>query len=350
MSCLNRYTILPISVLTLHVGGCATTTAPPGWLPSPPVAQSDGFGGWISVKYDTENSKAEEHGELIAVGSNQIYVLTAEEWLSISTSKISHFKLTAYDSNSRRLSAWTFLGTLSAYSHGWGAILSWPVWIIGGSLSTRAQSLAPVRYYTPSLDELRAYARFPQGLYEEKSLRSLKPKPGPYPLAQRSFSQVPGHHDGFHFRLSSGIGPASGIGGHISSMKIEAGYAVVDNLIFTVQLFASGGQQIRVPVSGIGLGTTYYILPANFYFSGTIALAQGTTDDWLEESGTAYAVNVAVGREWWVTKNWALGTGGQLLHTVVPVEYSRHNPVQLRGKEFDSKATSIGLLFTVSFN
>ena len=135
---------MPILFIALiHVVGCGgTTTAPEGWLPPVSVAQHEAFGGWTSVRYHTGVSGSEVHGELIAIHSNQIFILTAQELTSISTASISLMKLTI-------------------------------VQLAGNNdVDPHRQMIYPAK----PLDEFRAYARFPQELPKDIDRQSLKPK------------------------------------------------------------------------------------------------------------------------------------------------------------------------------
>ena len=142
MKNLNRYTVIPISIFLVHIFGCATTTAPKGWLPAPAVAQHESYGGWVSVSYHTGDSDAEVHGELIATNSNQIFILTAQELTSIPIDSISRMELAFVE----------FSGNENVDYH--------------------QQMIYPAK----PLAKFRAYARFPQGLPEDIDTQSLKPK------------------------------------------------------------------------------------------------------------------------------------------------------------------------------
>ena len=63
-------------------------------------------------------------------------------------------------------------------------------------------------------------------------------------------------------------------------------------------------------------------MPTNVYLAGSIALASGTLiSDWgTTELNAGYGINVAVGKEWWVSDNWGIGVAGQLFHTVLSEE------------------------------
>ncbi len=177
MKNLNRYRVILMLVTLIHISGCASTTAPQGWLPRPSVAQHEGFGGWISVGYRTGDLKRTIQGELIAIDLNQVFILTVEALTSISTDSIYDMKLTAYNAEHGQLAGWTCLGILSTISHGAFLVLSAPAWIIGGSCVTGTRSHEPqITYPEKSLEAFRAYARFPQGLPEDIDRQSLKPK------------------------------------------------------------------------------------------------------------------------------------------------------------------------------
>ena len=143
MKDLNRYTILPILLFALiYVVGCATTTAPKGWLPSVSTVQHESYGGWISVKYNTGDSESEVHGELIAIHANQTLILTSQELIPISHDSISRMKLTNVELSGDE------------------------------DVDPHRQMIYPAK----PLDEFRAYARFPQGLSKTIDMQFLKPK------------------------------------------------------------------------------------------------------------------------------------------------------------------------------
>lgn len=163
-------------ILPILLSGCASTTAPSGWLPSAMEAQKEAFGAWISVEYNTGSSEHVAKGEFIAVGQDSVFVLT-QGLIAIPLDQIEGGRLAAYDAKHGWLGAWTALGSLSTPSHGFGLILSLPAWVIVGSATTIAQSWAPIeKLPVSSWDELRKFARFPQGLPEGLDRRTLKSK------------------------------------------------------------------------------------------------------------------------------------------------------------------------------
>ena len=175
-------------------------------------------------------------------------------------------------------------------------------------------------------------------------------------------------HDGFYLRLTTGVGSTtsveetevgelsfSGMSGNTTLGTV--GYAVVENLIINLDIFASsvtdptveidgkdvGAVDAEVTITNIGVGGTYYIMPANLYL-GSIGLATGSVGSGRVkvETDTGYGINVAIGKEWWVSDNWGIGVAGQLFHTVLPDENL------ITGEVYDLKTTSFGILFSAT--
>jgi hypothetical protein len=72
----------------------------------------------------------------------------------------------------------------------------------------------------------------------------------------------------------------------------------------------------------VGLGITYYWMPVNIYLTGSIGMAnsflvvhEGTSvekdNDVARDMTTGVGAAVMVGKEWWVSDNWALGVALQ---------------------------------------
>ena len=75
-------------------------------------------------------------------------------------------------------------GALSTASHGVLAGVTFPVWVLGGSLATASQSRKPIVNYDPARSDPRSlspYARFPQGLPDEVDRGLLTPRRQPQP-------------------------------------------------------------------------------------------------------------------------------------------------------------------------
>ena len=175
---LNRTVIgfLILAVLSL-TWGCAGSRAPRGWLSIPSKAQSEAYGGWITVYSNSGKDKVLADGELIAVEAESLFVIQGADLVSIAWSDVSKAQLTAYDSNKGGLILWTILGTVSTVSHGGASGLSLPLWIIIGTAATASQSHAPnYTYPSRTWNDLVIFTRFPQGLPEGIDRSALLPK------------------------------------------------------------------------------------------------------------------------------------------------------------------------------
>lgn len=90
---------------------------------------------------------------------------------------------------------------------------------------------------------------------------------------------------------------------------------------------------------------TYYFMPSNVYLSGSLGLANAAieTDFDTFDSDFGYGINLAVGKEWWVSDNWGLGVASHLY-------YSRIPDAELNGEEPYLDTVSVALLFSATFN
>ena len=107
-----------------------------------------------------------------------------------------------------------------------------------------------------------------------------------------------------------------------------------------------GEADAEVTISNIGIGSTHYFMPINVYVSSSFALAKGTVESEGEELETdnGIGINLAIGKEWWVSDNWGLGVAAQLSSTVLPDKNLR------TGEELDLTTHSVGVLFSAMFN
>jgi len=132
--------------------------------------------------------------------------------------------------------------------------------------------------------------------------------------------------------------------------------AMAEGLVLHADLWGTGtgphkrnGSYSELAVGGVGLGVTYYLMPWNLFFTGSVGPAtsvfvqhldteDGSKDRTKTEIGTGIGVKAQIGKEWWVSDNWALGVAiqGDFSHT--------------RGG--DSRFTQGGgtVLFTATFN
>jgi hypothetical protein len=180
------------------------------------------------------------------------------------------------------------------------------------------------------------------------------PAPAPAPAQQEQYpwqahvmaGQGAGYeeHDGFFLRLALGFG--GGVWGPDSDSSVEfsgvsggadiaIGGVIAENLALHATLFSTVLFDPEITVDGevvetlenaslngggFGVGATYYVMPLNLYFSGSLGFgtAQLTFDDGttMEEGETlsGYAVDFVVGKEWWVSSQWGIGAALQVVY------------------------------------
>jgi hypothetical protein len=146
---------------------------------------------------------------------------------------------------------------------------------------------------------------------------------------------APRAHDGLFLQLDIGGGAFSSEAGDIdvkidgiaSQFSIGIGGAVRENLILAGQMWlatasdpdvesagASGTLDGSANLVGFGPNLTYYVMPANVYFSATPSLTRLTLADPDGNGGSTelgFGLRLAVGKEWFVGDNFGLGVNLQ---------------------------------------
>ena len=185
----EQTTLSLIVLLLLLTSGCVTNPAPRGWQASAPEMKTNGFGGWVEVYVKPGKRKALQcEGELIAVHEDEI-LCYGETLQSVKREDVVEAKLMGYHSNSAQMAGLTVGGMLFSVSNGWFGIITMPTWLLGGSAATGLQSGYPLIRYKPNYrskptgrdrdgwEDLRLYARFPQGMHESVDGTALRRKP-----------------------------------------------------------------------------------------------------------------------------------------------------------------------------
>lgn len=158
-----------IGFLILTISSCST----PSFLPSVEYIDVDQNGSYIKI-----NNKTPEYlgGELIAVDSNSIVVMSEKKkrCITIEKSKVKKYSLRYAKTKNY---GWTIpVFALSSISHGFYAIVTLPLNLIATIAITASSSKASsYTDKTISYDQLRMFARFPQGIPPNISLESIKP-------------------------------------------------------------------------------------------------------------------------------------------------------------------------------
>ncbi len=188
-----KWVIITSTLVTFS--GCASTTAPNGWLPYPEETTYDSRGCWIDLRFNdgkgvgnslismlnNDNGNIRISGELIAIHEDSCFILVYEydqktTLTSVFNQDIVAAKIGKYDYDDDKVTMHALYGTGSAVTHGWYGILSAPIWIISGILANRKFSNSSIiKYHSRSNDswtDLRIYSRFPGGV--PKSLNRKK--------------------------------------------------------------------------------------------------------------------------------------------------------------------------------
>ena len=179
-----RSVVVPVlfAALALLQLGCAASVAPEGWLPYAQEAQQEAYGGWLDMEVGSHGVTSGVRGELLAIGEDSVFTLSGETVTATALASVQRAKLEVYDSRSGVVAGVAVLGTLLTATHGFGLILTAPLWVIVGTVSSAGLSHegkhrieTPVRHdettvasnpgpARESWRDLRLYARFPQGM------------------------------------------------------------------------------------------------------------------------------------------------------------------------------------------
>jgi hypothetical protein len=187
--------------------------------------------------------------------------------------------------------------------------------------------------------------------------------------AQEGFHQ----HDGFY--LSMAVGPVFGniyqeksletitISGTGGLLDLKLGWALKDNIILHVAYVNStlsgpivkhsNGSTHKTPNSlgfgegMLGMGVTNYHLPYNCFASGTFGIGNYASIDtqygYSYGTDPGFSMQLKLGKEWWVGKNWGIGIAATYGKTVVTDETSKDIIDHLNSNRF-------GILFNTTFN
>ena len=168
--------------------------------------------------------------------------------------------------------------------------------------------------------------------------RGENPSAGSY-VSERVSPAGYRRHDGFYLRMLTGVGVGGskyrdGLTlddgqtrtlGSASFGELAVGWAVRENFIVHATLNGGGIEderktvghhhvQGRDPTTIVGFfggGLTYYLMPANVYFTGSVGLGGlgeiSASGHQHHHSKPGLGTSFAVGKEWWIGGQWGLG-------------------------------------------
>jgi len=171
-------------------------------------------------------------------------------------------------------------------------------------------------------------------------------------------------HHGFFLSADVGLGGVNykdslGITGGAANFNLKIGGTIAPNFILSGDLitvdcenpdvtqnkgipgfpagydYGNNGDDFSMNL--IGIGATYYFMPADIFLTGTIGTGYFKFDDQYSNNGLAFQAEV--GKEWWVSPNWGLGVGLVLLDM-----NAKWNSVETGNGGF------LGLMFNSTFN
>lgn len=172
-----------LPVLALLAAACESPRiiGSPDVVTRPPIAANspdEAFGRQVQI--DTR-LKARFYGELVACDETHAYLyanaVSGQPWLMVPWDDITEASVLLGGPATAVFTTWTVLGTLSAGSHGFFAIVSAPIWLgVGIPTIFWARSEQDV---TGKCAEIKPYARYPQGMPPVVRERYWGPMPIP---------------------------------------------------------------------------------------------------------------------------------------------------------------------------
>lgn len=143
--------------------------------------------------------------------------------------------------------------------------------------------------------------------------------------ASYGFENAPPAGQGVHLDVRGGVGGLwtrfgqTAISGTTLPVSLSVGAALTPRLVLSgafayAHVFgpsSSSPTLQAVDLYGFGPAAKYYFAESNFFVSGTLLLAKLRVDDDqvydVQHSDWGLALDLSLGREWWITQHWGLG-------------------------------------------
>lgn len=178
-------------------------------------------------------------------------------------------------------------------------------------------------------------------------------------------------HEGFFMRFLAGAGPGNivleDVSGSDATFKSIGGafhFQIGTNISENLILFGDLGgfslidpemewqgqsgtvEDVSVSAMGFGAGATYYMMPANFYLSGSVMYVSDTIEFSGSKGESEYGIGffACIGKEWWVGDNWGLGAA---LFFEYSAPKDKEDP---SGNQAQIKNTIFGIMFSATMD
>lgn len=153
----------PLLIALLLLGCASTPRVPRDYDLAPAERMYSGHGSWVFV---SQRDGETLQGELLAVDGERIVILplSPARAREIPVKDVRAVKVSRHSGGAGDAIGWAFAGTVSTVSHGFFLLLSAPVWIVTGAVSSHSAVNEVVLDCPPTDPQLRNWARFPQGL------------------------------------------------------------------------------------------------------------------------------------------------------------------------------------------
>lgn len=171
-----RLAATAVIAAALYAAACHSSGVSASMLPTARGLAEDTFGVWTRITAQNPSVGAETFmGELIAVTSDSVFLLTDDSLTVIPAVNVASAQLETFGQPQRGTLSWMWLGSLSTLSQGWLSLVMSPLWWITGTSVYSAASWAP-HYGTIKPETVAKFARFPQGIPAALDRRVLKPR------------------------------------------------------------------------------------------------------------------------------------------------------------------------------
>jgi hypothetical protein len=173
------------------------------------------------------------------------------------------------------------------------------------------------------------------------------------PVFGKITDEISGDYNGIYNMDMDGVGAAFDfkIGGVISPNLILHA-TLISQTMSGPNIKISNNPSVKAPneltigEAMFGAGLTYYIMPQNIFFSGSLGLGNFTimdeTNDVTTSTQRGVSFQLKAGKEWWVSRRWGLG---------ISVTYGKTNLTNSSGgitEKLDSNR--LGILFNATLN